>query len=256
MSSRIVLLAGPGEPTHIIYHGLKKYFEIAGVVIEAPVPRGEFLKKRMKRLGLRKVLGQVLFRGLAVPYLRKSSQARIRQIKADAGLEGSAIPEAVVTRVSSVNSAEAIDALKRLQPDVVVVNGTRIISAEVLNAVPAKFINTHAGITPLYRGVHGAYWALVENDRPRCGVTVHLVDTGIDTGKILGQAIITPTAEDNFVTYGYLQLAAGIPLLKQAVEEALAGKLEFREAPVGKSKLWSHPTLFEYLAYRKKAGVK
>lgn len=256
MSGRVALLAGAGESTNIIYHGLLRSFDLAGVVIEAPVPRGEFLKKRIKRLGISKVAGQILFRGLVVPSLRWSSRRRIRQILEDAGLDRRAIPEAQVTRVASVNSRQAIEALRRLQPDVVVVNGTRIISADVLNAVPAKFINTHAGITPLYRGVHGAYWALVENDRPRCGVTVHLVDTGIDTGKILGQAVITPTADDNFVTYAYLQLAEGVSLLRRAVGDALAGNLAFQPPPEGKSRLWSHPTIFEYLAHRKKAGVK
>ena len=254
--SGIVLLAGQGEPTHIIYHGLRRDFEIARVILEDPVPRGQFLKRRLKKLGARKVAGQIFFRALMVPWLRCSSQSRIRQIMAEARLDGSPIPEAAITRVPSVNSPACIAALKALQPEVVVVNGTRIISAEVLNAVQARFVNTHAGITPLYRGVHGAYWALVENDRPRCGVTVHLVDTGIDTGKILGQATIAPTAEDNFVTYGYLQLAAGLPLLKRAVEDAKANRLEFRSAPEGKSRLWSHPTFFEYLSYRRKAGVK
>ena len=254
--SGIVLLAGQGEPTHSIYHGLRRDFEIARVILEDPVPRGQFLKRRLKKLGARKVAGQIFFRALVVPWLRRSSQARIRQIMAEARLDGSPIPEAAITRGPSVNSPECIAALKALQPEVVVVNGTRIISAEVLNAVPARFVNTHAGITPLYRGVHGAYWALVENDRPRCGVTVHLVDTGIDTGKILGQATIAPTAEDNFVTYGYLQLAAGLRLLKRAVEDAKANRLEFRSAPEGKSRLWSHPTFFEYLSYRRRAGVK
>ena len=40
----------------------------------------------------------------------------------------------------------------------------------------------HAGITPQYRGVHGGYWAVVNNDPEHCGVTIHFVDKGIDTG--------------------------------------------------------------------------
>jgi len=70
-------------------------------------------------------------------------------------------------------------------PDVVVVNGTRIIAEKVLHSVPATFLNTHSGITPLYRGAHGGYWALVKKDRANCGVTIHVVDAGIDTGGIV-----------------------------------------------------------------------
>ena len=65
--SGIVLLAGQGEPTHIIYHGLRRDFEIARVILEDPVPRGQFLKRRLKKLGARKVAGQIFFRALMVP---------------------------------------------------------------------------------------------------------------------------------------------------------------------------------------------
>ena len=97
---------------------------------------------------------------------------------------------------------------------------------------------------------------LVERRREACGVTAHLVDTGIDTGNILGQAMIDPTPQDNFVTYRYLQLAAGHPLLKQAVRSVIDGQLAPVPAPEGESKLWSHPTITEYLRYRVSRGVK
>jgi methionyl-tRNA formyltransferase len=45
----------------------------------------------------------------------------------------------------------------------------------------------HAGITPRYRGTHGGYWVLLNNDPGHCGVTIHLVDPGIDTGSIVAR---------------------------------------------------------------------
>ena len=146
--------------------------------------------------------------------------------------------------------------LKESNPDVVLVEGTRIISRRIIDCIPVKFINMHAGITPLYRCVHGAYWALVEDNRKACGVTVHLVDTGIDTGNILEQGIIEPAAEDNFVTYDLHQMAVGIPLLKKAARDVLENRVEIKPNPEGKSKLWSHPTLWEYIWFRFRLGVK
>jgi folate-dependent phosphoribosylglycinamide formyltransferase PurN len=143
-----------------------------------------------------------------------------------------------------------------MDPKVVVINGTRIITERVLSATGAIFLNMHAGVTPLYRGVHGAYWALVSNDPEHCGVTVHVVDKGIDTGSIVAQAHIAPAPEDSFVTYPYLQLAAGLPLLEQAVREALGGNLRCLPAPPGESRLWSHPGIIEYLRNRISSGVK
>jgi folate-dependent phosphoribosylglycinamide formyltransferase PurN len=253
---KIVMLAGRSGGRDILFNYLAQHFAVERVIVEEPVPRAEFLKKRAKRMGWSKVLGQVLFRATVVPYLTLRSGGRIAEICRESGLNTSPIPEAVIAHVPSVNSDECIALLREITPDVVVISGTRIISGRVLQSVPAKFINMHVGITPMYRGVHGAYWALVENDRARCGVTVHLVDTGIDTGNILGQATCSPTPRDNFSTYIYLQLAAGLPLLKQAVGDALAGRLHPLPYPPGPSRLWSHPTLAEYLRHRFAQGVK
>ena len=68
--------------------------------------------------------------------------------------------------------------LTSLRPVVVVVNGTRIIAARVLESAGCPVVNLHAGITPRYRGVHGGYWALAERHPEWVGTTVHLVDPG------------------------------------------------------------------------------
>jgi methionyl-tRNA formyltransferase len=132
--------------------------------------------------------------------------------------------------------------------------GTRIIGSETLKAVGAPFINYHAGITPKYRGVHGAYWARVSGDAEHCGISVHLIDAGIDTGPVLYHARIVPTAEDNFSTYPYLQLAAGLPLLSRAAKDALSGTLRPREVNLP-SRLWSHPTFWSYCANGLRCGI-
>jgi len=252
----IVLLAQDGDSTTIVFNALRESFDIAAVIMEEDVPRRQLLSRRVKKLGVRTVLGQVAFRSLIVPPLARAAHARIEEICIEHGLERTPIPARLVRRVASVNSEEARSLLAALAPKLVVVNGTRIVSKETLTCIQARFINTHAGITPLYRGVHGGYWALAENDRAHCGVTVHLVDTGIDTGGILGQGNITPTPADNFVTHPYLQYAAAIPLLRTAIRELLSGVATTRPAPDGVSRLWSHPTLGQYLKNRFVAGVR
>jgi len=252
----IVLLAQDGDSTTIVFNALRQSFDIAAVIMEEDVPRRQLLSRRVKKLGLRTVLGQVAFRSLIVPPLARAAQTRIQEICAAHGLERTPIPGQLVRRVSSVNSEDARGLLAALAPKLVVVNGTRIISKDTLGCISARFVNTHAGITPLYRGVHGGYWALAENDRAHCGVTVHLVDTGIDTGGILAQGTIEPTPADNFVTYPYLQYAVAIPLLRSATHELLTGTATPRPAPEGASRLWSHPTLAQYLKNRLVAGTR
>lgn len=139
-----------------------------------------------------------------------------------------------------------MEMIAKLDPKVIVVSGTRIIARKVLEAGNRVFINTHTGITPAYRGSHGGYWALYNNDPGRCGVTIHLVDAGIDTGEIVAQEVIQPTQEDNFVTYPYLQTAMALQALVSAVEQALNGALPTRTA-TGHSAVWYHPGFFQYL---------
>jgi folate-dependent phosphoribosylglycinamide formyltransferase PurN len=146
--------------------------------------------------------------------------------------------------------------LRRLGPKVVVINGTRIISAETLRCVDATFINIHAGITPLYRGVHGGYWALAEGRPDLVGTTVHVVDSGVDTGTVLEQVRFTPSPGDSFVTYPYLHTAAGIAPLLRAVRRALEGTLQPRPAAGVPSRLRYHPTLWGYLSTRIRRGVR
>lgn len=252
---RIVLLAGKWDTTPFVYHFLQQHFHVHKAVIEEGVPRKEFLRKRLKKLGLFTVAGQVLFQLVIIKPLGKFSQKRVSRIKKEYNLDGSSIPKQQVIEVSSVNAQECLEQLKTLQPDLVIVHGTRIISKKILQSINSTFINIHAGITPRYRGSHGAYWALANNDKENCGVTVHLVDAGIDTGNVLAQSIIPYTKQDNFVTYPYLQLAEGLKLLKEVIE-----KLEKKERPVMKtdldSALWHHPTLWSYLWKWITKGVK
>ncbi len=254
---RIVVLAQPGPSTNIVANALNQAFGEVTVVVEEPVPRSQFVRRRAKRLGLATTAGQLLFSVLVVPLLRRAGRARVRRILQEGGLVDSPVRQPVV-HVPSVNSDHARRVLRELDPAVVVVSGTRILGADTLGCVDAPFINMHAGITPQYRGVHGGYWALAEGRPDLVGTTVHVVDTGIDTGPILGQATFAVTGEDSFATYPFLHVAAGLPLLIEAVGEVIAGKtLEPRQprAPDLRSTLRTHPTLSGYLVRRLRSGV-
>jgi methionyl-tRNA formyltransferase len=253
---KLVILASNGFSTRVVYNALAKKFNVEKVIIESPIPRVTFLKKRVNKLGLIKVVGQIFFQIGVIPFLKNRSQKRINEIKSQFKLNDSAIDPSKIIKVGSVNDKQTADILKETQPELIVVNGTRIITKAILQCIPVKFINMHAGITPMYRGVHGGYWSLVEGKPQVSGVTVHLVDPGIDTGNILGQAIIDPQEKDNFITYPILQLAAGLPLMVQAVKNIFEGKVNTLPYPKGKSRLWSHPTAWEYIFYRLFKNVK
>ncbi len=252
---RIVVLAGPGAPTNILVHHLRSHFQLVGVIMESPQSKWRLLQRRAARIGWMKIAGQVLFLFAIVPILKWTSGRRREEILRSYGLNENELPNNGIIHVASVNHDATVAALHLLRPDVVVVSGTRVIRQHVLSAVDVPFINIHAGITPRYRGIHGLYWALMNDDAANAGVTVHLVDKGIDTGGIIAQAQVEHTAADNFTTYPLLQLARGLELLMSALRDKANGKLigQHREMD---SRLWHHPTLRQYLNGRWSKGVK
>ncbi|HEY5371579.1 MAG TPA: formyl transferase [Hanamia sp.] len=246
---RLVILAQKGESTNIVYNSLKDAYDIEAVIVERPVPMKEFLQKRIRKLGFGKVFGQVLFQMTISKYLDMMSRKRKREILSKYSLTPKRILASKIISVKSVNDKTTMALLQKFNPELVIVNGTRIISDEVLKSITARFINIHAGITPKYRNVHGAYWAIVNNDLDNCGVTVHLVDKGIDTGSIIYQQRIGVTDKDNFSTYPLLQLADGIVLLKKAITDIFDNKLVFKNG-TRESKIWHHPTIWQYVYQR------
>jgi folate-dependent phosphoribosylglycinamide formyltransferase PurN len=251
---RVVLIGRENTATALLYHRLAREFDTRAV-LEEPPSTYALLRSRIRRLGLMKATGQILFQLFIALPLGMLSKSRAREIVRESGASTEPIPSARITHIPSVNSSACWEAVRSLAPSAVVINGTRILSAKTITAIGRPILNTHVGMTPRYRGVHGAYWALVNDDRAHCGVTVHLVDEGIDTGGVLYQATISPTERDNFTTYPLLQMVRGSELLTQAVRDAIDNDLKIVAGPAGDQR-WYHPTLWEYLRHRIVRDVK
>jgi methionyl-tRNA formyltransferase len=252
---KIVLLGVHDEATRIIYNAVAKKFTIAQVFLEQKESKKVFLKRRAKKLGWLKVIGQILFIASIQKILQTTSKQRVQEILQNYQLNSAAIPNVLVTNINSINEPTSIDLIVSMKPDLVLINGTRILSKKLLAALPCACINMHAGITPKYRGVHGGYWALANNDKANMGVTVHFVDAGIDTGNVIAQQQVVATSKDNFATYPYLQLAEGAKVLTQAIDNYFKQQIKLGTGTT-ESNLWYHPTLWQYLYNRVIKKVK
>jgi hypothetical protein len=62
-----------------------------------------------------------------------------------------------------------------------------ILKNELLRFFPRKAINLHISLLPYCRGSHPVFWSILE--RKSLGVTIHLLDEGLDTGNILFQQV-------------------------------------------------------------------
>jgi folate-dependent phosphoribosylglycinamide formyltransferase PurN len=249
----VVLLTTGNNFGRIAARGLATAFPDLAIIVERPVTRLALLRGRIRRLGLVHVAGQVAFI-LVARILQYASRRRIAEILRQHRMEPRWPEGCERIDVPSVNSPECIAAIARLAPRVILLLGTRIVDRKTLAAIPVPLVNYHAGITPKYRGIHGGYWAKAEGDLANFGVTVHMVDPGIDTGAVLYQARLAPGPADNYATFPFLQLAAVLPLLEQAARDAIAGNLAPHTVDLP-SRLWSHPTIWSYVAAGLRRGA-
>ena len=109
------------------------------------------------------------------------------------------------------HEADILDAISGWQPEWIFLAGyMRILSANFLRSFQDpvtrryRVVNIHPSLLPDFPGMD-AYRRAFESGVPEGGVTVHLVDEGVDTGPVLAQESFPRMADDDlasFVTRG------------------------------------------------------
>lgn len=90
-----------------------------------------------------------------------------------------------------------VAAVEAAQPDVVVSAGfMKILGADFLARFEGRTINTHPALLPSFKGAHGVRDAL-EYGVKVTGSTVHFVDAGVDTGRIIAQEPVLVRQDDD-----------------------------------------------------------
>ena len=85
---------------------------------------------------------------------------------------------------------ELADAVAACEPDLVVLAGfMRILAPGFLSRFPSRVVNTHPALLPSFPGAHAVADALAYGVK-LSGVTVHLVNEGVDTGPVVAQAAV------------------------------------------------------------------
>ncbi|MDF2455659.1 MAG: formyl transferase domain protein [Cytophagaceae bacterium] len=260
MKIKVLFVGVDCDTSRMIYHAMKKDWQIERVIFEQPVSTKTKIKFRLKKLGVLTVIGEVLFKLFVDALIAPFSKKRKKEIISQGNYSLDPVPASQLIQVNDVHQGDWSTWLSSFQPDLILINGTRILKKSLLDQFSVPVVNIHAGITPMYRGVHGGYWALANNDNNNFGSTIHLVDTGVDTGQILKHVPAHPTSRDNFYTYPYLQFAVSIKELYQVVDEYLSVDKD-KPRPISTmngafSKLWFYPTIFEYIYFRITKGIK
>lgn len=116
--------------------------------------------------------------------------------------------------------------LRRLQPDVVVVTAYgKILPKDLLEVPPKGCVNVHASLLPRFRGAAPIQWSIAHGDT-ETGVTLMLMDEGLDTGPMLAVRKLPIAPEDTSATLHEKLSALGGELLREALPAWLRGELQ------------------------------
>ncbi len=133
--------------------------------------------------------------------------------------------EIPVWQPGSLKRQENIEMLAAYQSDLFIVAAFgQILPQAVLDLPRYGTLNIHASLLPKYRGVSPISEAILQGDT-ETGVTIMLIDAGVDTGPILLQRAI-PIAEDDTTGSLTLKLAAlGASALLEALPLWVQGNI-------------------------------
>lgn len=121
-----------------------------------------------------------------------------------------------IATCSEQNSQRAVAQLEQWVPDVAIFTGGNILRNEVLKVPRLGVLNSHLALLPEIRGMSSPEWSLL--CRVPLGITIHFMDSGVDTGPILLRREFAVGSQcDSTADLRNRMIAEGIDLIAEAL---------------------------------------
>ena len=103
-------------------------------------------------------------------------------------------------KVINLNEEKSIGFMEDIEPQLILFTGGGILRKKVLEIPEIGVINCHSGILPFFRGMDVVEWTAAEDRITSIGfgVSLHIMDSGVDTGPILATKKIDLFEGDTF----------------------------------------------------------
>lgn len=122
-----------------------------------------------------------------------------------------------VLQPASLKAPDEVERLRGLKPDVIVVAAFgQLLPRSVLDIPPFGCLNIHPSLLPKHRGPAPIPAAILSGDE-ETGVTIMLMDPGLDTGPVLAQKAIPIEAQDTAQSLSAKLAELGAELLTQTL---------------------------------------
>lgn len=134
----------------------------------------------------------------------------------------------------NINTDSAIQEIKRLQPDLIIlVAYGQILSGKILEIPTLGCLNIHPSLLPKYKGPAPINWTLIKGEE-ETGITFLFMNEKIDAGDIILQKKISILPEENFEHLSLRLAAESANLLEEVLSSIESG--EYKRFPQQKEK--------------------
>jgi folate-dependent phosphoribosylglycinamide formyltransferase PurN len=128
------------------------------------------------------------------------------------------------------NSVQSIEQIKQWSPDVAIFTGGNILRKPVLAVPRYGVINSHLALLPEIRGMSSPEWSLLAG--VPLGITIHLMNTGIDTGAtLLRREFHNLDGCDSFTDLRNRMISCGMEMMVESIAGLEEGTISPRPQP-------------------------
>ncbi len=146
-----------------------------------------------------------------------------------------------VLRPPSVNDIEAIEAVRKLDPDyLIVANFQQLIKADLLSVPRETSINFHPSRLPSYAGLAPFYW-MVRDGATDGAVTAIEMAAGLDTGAIIAQHETPCTGRETALELRTMQERANVLMLLDLIPNLVKRELPRSEQDLAHRSYFGRP---------------
>lgn len=237
MNFNNILVIGIDTDTQKKIYSTTSSYSKSLYVVEKKNTAKNILIRRLKKRGVFSVINQLLFQVLI--------QRTHKYLCKDVSTYKKILIEDKIILGQSINSEDSIKKVRVLNPDLIVLAGCRILNKSFIESFSCPIINIHLGLTPKYRGVFGGVWPILMSDIDNIGVTLHHVNTGIDTGNIISQKKIKFNTKLNVQEVNNILLDEGLELLRNFINEPR----NINNYNLTKGSLFYHPGITDFIKY-------
>ena len=239
---------------------LSSFSDLAGIVVirDNPAQRWKKLKRSIQRDGVLGTLDLLAYR----VFHRFRYAAADRKFDNELRTSLNAVYPPLthpprILETTSPNSAEVHAFIKSCEPDVTLACCKHLLKPAIFEQATLGTFVMHPGICPEYRNAHGCFWALVNGDMERVGMTLLKIDRGIDTGPVYGYfSVPYDEVAESHLTIQRRMTYRSLRGVQRVLEQFEAGVAEEISTTGRSSAIWGQPTLSSYFRWKRAAQMR